>query len=78
LDVSAHLVQAAQEALTVSRRRYERGAADITEMLDTQSALTLARRERIRCLAEWHSARLRLLASAGRLGRSAVLKVGGQ
>jgi outer membrane protein len=78
LDVSAHLVQAAQEALTVSSRRYENGATDITEMLDTQSALSQARRERIRCLAEWHSARLRLLASAGQLGRSAVIKVGGQ
>jgi outer membrane protein len=78
LDVSAHLVQGAQEALAVSRRRYENGAADITEMLDTQSALSKARRERIRCLAEWHSARLRLLASAGQLGRSAVIKVGGQ
>jgi outer membrane protein len=78
LDVSAHLVQAAQEALAVSRRRYEMGAADITELLDTQAALSVARRERLRCLAEWHSARLRLLASAGRLGRTAVLKVGGQ
>ncbi len=72
LDASANLLKAAQEALTVSRRRYDRGAADITELLNTQSSLSDAQRERIRCLAEWHSARLRLLANAGEMGRSAV------
>ncbi len=72
LDASTNLLRAAQEALVVSQRRYDKGAADITEMLSTQSALSEAQRERIRCLAEWHSARLRLLASAGRMGRSAV------
>lgn len=72
LDASAGLLKAAQEALTVSRRRYEKGAADITEILSTQSSLSTAERERIRCLAEWNSARLRLLASAGQMGRSAA------
>jgi outer membrane protein len=72
LDASANLLKAAQEALTVSRRRYDKGAADITEMLSTQSSLSTAERERIRCLAEWNSARLRLLANAGQMGRSAV------
>jgi outer membrane protein len=72
LDASANLVKVAQEALTVSRRRYDKGAADITEILSTQASLSDAQRDRIRCLAEWRSARLRLLASAGQLGRSAV------
>jgi outer membrane protein len=72
LDASANLLKAAQEALTVSRRRYDKGAADITEILSTQSTLSSAQRERIRCLAEWQSARLRLLANAGQMGRSAV------
>jgi len=74
LDASANLLQAAREALTVSQRRYDKGAADITEVLNTQSTLSDAKRERVRCLADWHSARLRLLAGAGRMGRSAVLK----
>jgi outer membrane protein len=78
LAISADLLQAAQESLTVSRRRYEKGAADITEMLNTQSALADARHERIRCLAEWHSARLRLLANAGQMGRSAAIEAGPQ
>jgi outer membrane protein len=72
LDASAVLLNAAQSALTVSQRRYDKGAADITEILSTQSALSDARLERVRCLNEWHSARLRLLAGAGRMGRCAV------
>ena len=72
LDASANLLETAQEALTVSQRRYDKGAADITEILSTQSTLSNAQQERIRCLAEWHSARLRLLASAGQMGRSAA------
>jgi outer membrane protein len=72
LDASANLLKAAQEGLTVSRRRYDKGVADITEILSTQSSLSTAERERIRCLAEWNSARLRLLANAGQMGRSAV------
>ena len=72
LDASANLLAAAQEAIAVSQRRYEKGAADITEILSTLSTLSDAQRERIRCLADWHSARLRLLASAGQIGKRAV------
>lgn len=38
------------------------------EMLSVQVALADAGHERIRALAEWRSARLRMLTSAGRLG----------
>ncbi|HIJ89333.1 MAG: TolC family protein [Desulfobulbaceae bacterium] len=72
LEASAHLLDAARSALNVSQRKYDKGAADIIEILNTQGALADAEKERIRCLAEWRSARLRLLASAGRIGRSAV------
>jgi outer membrane protein len=72
LEASATLVESAKNALAVSQRKYEKGAADVTEVLSTQSALADAWNERIRCLAEWHSARLQLLASAGELGRSAL------
>ncbi len=72
LDASVNLLKAAEEALTVSQRRYDKGAADITEILNTQWTLSEGQQERIRCIAEWHSARLRLLASAGQMGRAAV------
>jgi outer membrane protein len=72
LDASATLLASAESALAVSRRRYDKGAADIIEILSTQTALADAQNERVRCLAEWHSARLQLLANAGRMGRFAV------
>jgi len=72
LDSSLELLTTAQNSLAVSQRKYDRGAADISEILSTQAALADAWQERIRCLAEWHSARLRLLASAGLLGRASL------
>jgi len=72
LEASANLLGAAQKALAVSQRKYAKGAADIMELLNTQAALADARQERIRCLAEWRSARLLLLASAGQIGRTAA------
>ncbi|WP_310601122.1 TolC family protein [Desulfobulbus sp.] len=72
LDASARLVEAAQEALRASQRKYDKGAADILEILNTQAAFADAQQERIRSLAEWRSARLRMLASAGLMSRSEV------
>jgi len=72
LEASVTLLESAKSALAVSQRKYDKGAADITEVLSTQAALADAWNERVRCLAEWHSSRLQLLASTGRMGRSAV------
>lgn len=72
LQAADALLEAAIESQGVSQRRYEKGAADILEMLNTQSALVDAQMEHIGCQADWNSARLRLLASAGKLGRAAV------
>nr|WP_279343592.1 TolC family protein [Variovorax terrae] len=74
LESSQTLMNAAQASVASSQRRYAGGAADILELLATQSTLADAQQERVRCLAEWRSARLRLVASAGALGRQAVLK----
>lgn len=69
LAASEELIEAARASVESSRKRYDKGAADILELLSTQAALADARQERIRCLAEWQAARLKLLASAGILGR---------
>ncbi|MFA7061624.1 MAG: TolC family protein [Pedobacter sp.] len=69
LQASENLLNAAQESLNTSQRKYEKGAADILEILNTQAALSDAKQERIRSLAEWSSARLRLLANVGVMGR---------
>lgn len=73
LSASQTLLEAAQASVESSRKRYDKGAADILELLSAQAALADARQERIRCLAEWQAARLRLLASAGMLGREQPL-----
>lgn len=65
-------LDAARDAQASVQRKFGLGAADILEMLTTQSALLEAQQERIRCQAEWRAARLRLLASAGVLGREAI------
>lgn len=72
LGVSERLLNIAREALHVAQRKYEKGAADILEILNTQAALADARQERIRCLAEWRSAGLRLMAGVGVLGSEAL------
>ena len=72
LEASHSLLAAAQAALSSVQRKFDKGAADILEILSTQTALSDAQQERIRCLAEWRSARLRLLAAVGSLGRHGI------
>lgn len=72
LQVSDELVQAARQSLDSSQRRYASGAANILELLSTQAALADARSERVRCVAEWRTARLTLLTSAGVLNRTSA------
>jgi outer membrane protein len=67
LKDSQNLLDAAQASQASSNRRYEAGATDIVEVLNTQAALADARQERVRCLADWRSTRLRLLATSGAL-----------
>lgn len=72
LASSQRLLESARTALENVQRKYERGLSDLLDILNVQAALADASQERIRALAEWHSARLRLLASAGELGRTRI------
>lgn len=74
LDASIQLWEAAQTSLASSQRRYDRGEADALELLNAQMSMADARQERGRSVAEWHSARLQLLAMAGVL-ESGLLRV---
>lgn len=74
LDASATWVQAASAAVESARKRYDKGAGDVLELLAAQSALSDAQQERVRCIAEWRSARLRLFADSGALGRSELVR----
>jgi outer membrane protein len=68
LESSKGLLDTAQTALENVQRKYDQGISDILEMLNVQMALADAAQERVRVLAEWRSARLRLLANAGTVG----------
>ena len=68
LKASERLLASAREAVESSKRRYAKNAADILELLNTESALADAQQERIRAVAEYWSACLRLLANTGILG----------
>jgi outer membrane protein len=67
LPVASELLAGATETLQITGRRYEHGAAEISELMQAQSGLALARLEHLRALAEVRAARLGLLASAGLL-----------
>src|SRR5574343_26266 len=69
LKASERLLTTAREAVQSSQRRYDKNAADILELINTESALADAQQERIRAIAEYRSARLRLLANTGILGK---------
>ncbi len=72
LKYSQDLLTSAQNAVATVQRKFDKGASDILDVLSTQSALADAEQQRIQCLAEWRSARLRLLTSVGGLGMSGV------
>ena len=66
------LLNSANASLKSIARKFEFGAIDILEMLNAQSVLADAEQEQIRCLSELRSAKLRLYASAGVMGRILV------
>lgn len=76
LASSRRLQESAIQALENVQRKYDRGLIDILEVLNVQAALVDAREERIRTLADWRSARLRLLASAGEISRTRIAEQG--
>lgn len=68
LAASAQLLDSAQQAQAGVQSKFSHGAADLIDMLNVQNALADAQQERIRALADWRAARLRLFASAGMAG----------
>jgi outer membrane protein len=72
LKYSESLLTAALSAVESTKRRYDKSAGDILELLNAQSGLADAEQERIRCLADWRSARLRLISTAGKLSNDNI------
>ena len=73
LDASATWATASAAAVESARKRYDKGAGDVLELLAAEASVADAQQERVRCLSEWRAAKLRLFADAGVLG---LLEVG--
>ena len=68
LGNSATLLDVANRSYSAAERRYQVGVGNILELLNAQSSLAGAKRQRIQALTDWRSARLQLAAKLGRLG----------
>lgn len=76
LDASKKFLESAQIAFYSTQQKFNQGAADMSAVLNMQAMLLDAEEERTRCLAEWHSTKLKLLAHAGLLESTSLQSVG--
>ena len=76
LDASKDLVDSTSLAAKALEARYRAGASGIVDLLNAQSALSNAQKQRILTLGNWRSARLKLLGALGQLGFWAVIERG--
>ncbi|MGY4730794.1 TolC family protein [Burkholderia pyrrocinia] len=68
LNQSATLLDIARRSYDVALRRYHVGVGSMPELMNAQSSLAEAKRQRIHVLTNWRSARLQLAAKLGNLG----------
>lgn len=78
LRASWAMLEAARLGLGSIRQRFDRQASDLSELVAAQSVYAEALQERLRCVAEWASARWRLQASVGSLAWADVAAVPAQ
>ncbi|CAG9249669.1 TolC family protein [Burkholderia cepacia] len=74
LSNSRELLADALRALDVARGRYKEGVGTFTELLNAQTALADAQKQRVLAVSKWRNARLKLFASLGRLDVSVSQK----
>lgn len=74
---TAALLQIAQQSFDAAKHRYAAGVGNILELLNAQSSLSDANRQRIQALTDWRAARLQLAAKIGRLGMPDLRRVAG-
>ncbi|QQC67922.1 TolC family protein [Paraburkholderia ginsengisoli] len=68
MDNSKALLADAQRSLGIARGRYKAGVGTVTELLNSQTALADAQKQRVLAVSKWRTARLRLASSLGNLG----------
>ncbi|WP_279608779.1 TolC family protein [Burkholderia gladioli] len=67
LDNTRDLLSDAMHALDVAQGRYKEGVGSFSELIDAQTALSDARKQRVLAISKWRSDRLKLSASLGQL-----------
>lgn len=72
VENSATLLDIAQRSEDAAQHRYQVGVGNILELLNAQSALATAKRQRIQALTDWRTARLQLAGKLGRLGMQRI------
>jgi outer membrane protein len=72
LRLTDALVQRAKESLTAVDKRYLSGVGSILELLNSQNTLAQAQQQQIQAQFDWRNARIHLLLSLGRLGKSDI------
>ncbi|HEF5874880.1 TPA: TolC family protein [Burkholderia cenocepacia] len=68
LQTSSALLSDAQRSLEIARGRYKEGVGSFTELLNAQTAFVDAQKQRVLAVSKWHTERLKLAASLGKLG----------
>ena len=69
---SATLLDIAQQSEDAAQHRYQAGVGNILELLNAQSALATAKKQRVQALMDWRTARLELAGKLGRLGMDKI------
>ncbi|GLU35864.1 TolC family protein [Trinickia caryophylli] len=67
LTNSQGLLEDAERALDLTRGRYKEGVGSFAELLNAQTALADAQKQRVLAVSGWRTARLKLAASLGKL-----------
>ncbi|MGS0740861.1 TolC family protein [Glaciimonas sp. GG7] len=70
LRTAQEIVESAQAAFEAAQSRYQKGVADILEVITTQTAQAHAQQQKIAAFAGWQNARIALAASVGSVGLS--------
>lgn len=68
LENSARLLDIAQQSYTAIQHRYVSGVGNIIELLNGQSSLDNAKKQRVQALTDWRTSRLQLASKLGQLG----------
>ncbi|MDD5329951.1 MAG: TolC family protein [Sulfuricella sp.] len=72
IKAAEELAKSARMSFKVAQGRYKAGVGNILETLNAQSAQANAEQQRIKSISRWHTARLKLAASVGKLGLWAI------